>query len=159
MHKGRHYPYHPQFWVNTIFFWPGFIPWKMNFWSGIIGFPCNEVTSLATFPLVSKPGVILDVEQVRYDWPIDWTSQADLMVLFLKATTLDGLRVAEWHLQLTLLDAVQMDCYFYQSYWQTTCENNGSFWYPNPGDPVGSPNALPFIKSATYAVGGSPWTD
>lgn len=158
MHKGRQYPYCPQFWVGTAYFWPYFIPWKWRinaiefFHGGLLAFVH------APFPLITAGAEVLDAQTVRYSLPITWSLVADLLTI----TGADDIHLMQkyvvWTFQLWK-SGLEIDF----AVWAASTPATGinpifGFMYNVPYGTPTSANASVDMRQANYEDGGSPWS-
>lgn len=159
MHRGRTYPYHPNYWATECIFWPGFVPWKM----------VSSVTRVNTAPwdkiVVGSVGVsdvgicVPDSTQISWHWSLVPPNLATDLVLSVEMISFLGVNYCRWKLKLSLGIVEVADAWWYQPYPSFTSGFiSGSCTDVN--NPDGSGNAVWIQCScATYAEGGSPWSD
>lgn len=157
MHKGRHYPFHPDYWSTESWFWPGFVPWKMRAAElpiGVTLFGCPFGTPV----LISEPGEPSSTtKSIDYAFNLVATCLIKTFVVTMERTGSFGAYRASWTVAAT--------------YWDDSIESQTMTQeYPQrvvlspvfvltippvvPGPPI-TQHARFF--PATYAEGGSPW--
>lgn len=158
MHKGRRYPFHPTFWVLWNYFWPGFMPWKMNWSAGGLFDAFITFTGNPPYPVISDPGEIIDPGHIRYTWPVTWPALCDSFALdiYSELRFVDQ-RWVTWHAQCFLSSVLVQEGFLsvnepqyspqIEGEWQQALSDH---FEPVTGDLVFFP--------ATYKQGGSPWS-
>lgn len=156
MHKGRRYPYDPQFWVTATNFWPAYMPWKMSlFGFGPLNFPF-PIWGDAPLPLISNPCEVLSRSERLYTWPVDWTILSDRLTLNVVDFIRDGSVFATWHVR-SWLGSVALDGGEFEV--ASPVYNDyvlGFAYLVNPPAPPTYNGDYEF-EGAAYYQGGSPW--
>lgn len=157
MHRGKDYPYAPEYWATEGFFWPGFVPWKMRSflsvsqaspWDALL-VPFNQISAVVEY--------VPDRTQCAYVWTLDTPSVPDHLRLSLEQLDLSGTLYNVWKAQLITAGMPIADAWLFQENPQYVCAGAGTRWW-DVFDPSTSPAGpdLNFLP-ATYAEGGSPW--
>lgn len=157
MHRGREYPYHPQFWNGWTYFWPGYLPWKMALNFGVfgVGYASNIITPPGA--LISAAGTALSPSHMRYGWSVSYSPLFDFLELDLVDITFSGVRYTQWQMSMFLLGVPMNDSYrsirspTYQVY------EIGTFWWLTPDEFPTVQNGYFELQPAAYSQGGSPW--
>lgn len=158
MHKGRTYPFHPEYHIPHCWFWPGFMPWRgrIEIYARMEG-DWALLTPGSTS--VSSPGDAQpDATEMDYMFSSDeWEPTVHLLMGFLEANfpptdtpmlyayVYDEVS-ARWSYGASTLPHPQYACVYDLADLQLI---------DYEGNPVG-PLYIRF-RPATYAEGGSPW--
>lgn len=157
MHKGRLYPYHPHFWVGGVYYWPGFLPWKMSLNFGVfgVGYGADIITPPGV--MISSAGTIVSLTQVRYEWSVDYSPLFDSLTLDIVDVSFSAVLYAQWHVTMLLAGVPMNNSYrsirspSYQVY------EIGTFWWLTPDESPTIQNGYFEFQPSSYAQGGSPW--
>jgi len=158
MHKGRQYPYFPDYWATEAWFWPGFAPWKLTASNNTLASgPWNRLGLITD--VVSGAGFCVpDCTQISYLFDLPPTSAADTLLVSLEMVVDNGVRYARWKAVLKTGSSIDAEAWLYQQFPQTIVFagappgwNIYNYILPTP----------PFLnlvcEPATYTQGGSPW--
>lgn len=158
MHKGRFYPYLPQFWATECMFWPGHVPWKFL---GVVNIAVSDGWENIDpdFDAVSVPGDPgIDAKVPTWSWALSAPSAADLLTLSIQKKAYAGVAYASWKASLWIGASRVAQAWFFQPSPLYICGTDGTQWRltEDPSSSLDGPwlNFAP----ATYAQGGSPWS-
>jgi hypothetical protein len=157
MHKGRIYPFAPEYWVVESYFWPAYPSWRLNLSVVLIIDPNFFPIRSAPSPCFSDPSISLDGRSITYHWLTTWTADSSDLLLTVKRIEVGGILYTHWHLQILLDDVVIGHTYFYGGY--NNPEFNASpgnfFSVDNPSE-TGLQTIITF-GPVSYRDGGSPY--
>ena len=157
MHKGRWYPFHPNYWSAPAWFWPGFVPWKLRAVDvpiGVTMFGCPAGTPI----VISDPGIPSDDSMV-IDYFIPLAGGCAMHWLGVTMERVGGLGSfeARWTVGTEYWDGSREYQSMNQEYPQREVLSP-VFSFTIPPMEVGPPIVVhPRFFPATYAEGGSPW--
>lgn len=157
MHRGRSYPFYPDYWATEAWFWPGFVPWKIRASLPIAASPPWDPLGYP-FDAVSDAGVVVsDRTQISYHWSLIPPATATDLEVSLEMITVSDVQYARWKAKLLSGMIEVADAWLYQDFPQRVVSTGGNLW-----NLVNSPVLIPpFLNlvclPATYAEGGSPW--
>ena len=158
-HRGRTYPYHPDLYATEAWFWPGFCPWKLYGEATAELFP-PWVLIPPTWTGVSEAGVTsTDYKVISYRFSIPLTVPPLYFKVSMQLRGLRPDRKAHWKIFLPDPGPHYAVAWLNQSYPQRVVSCGGfPFFLPAPPYTPDTGPALMF-RPATYAEGGSPWSD
>jgi len=158
MHKGRTYPYLPEYFCVPGFFWPGFVPWKIKLvatsaskpppWSAI---PLNYVGisgSGEPDSTANEVQWILDNTGLPFGYDFDFTAGPDLI------TGSGGIAMI---LNLNYLGNRISQAWDILPFPQYRFGINGFANITPPPPPPFTTGLNMVVSVANYAEGGSPW--
>ena len=101
MHVGRIYPFHPMYWGTECWFWPNFIPWKLQ-WGTTIG--QDPPWTVLTLPQLVYSGAGLlstDRKTVEYQFIVNTTHGPEQMSIFSFKEIVAGVQMVRRELRLS----------------------------------------------------------
>lgn len=157
MHKGRTYPYLPEYFGTEYFFWPGFVPWKVVLHP--IGTSGPPPPPWYYGPqVVSEPGSIeYDAGGVRWVFYYDPSDHSNFMQLSILPEAIPVPGMFKWQLDLALGDFFVATAGARQTIPQRVFHLTEFQWWNTIGAPPITPGPWYDMAPAVYAVGGSPW--
>lgn len=157
MHRGRSYPFLPNYWTAPAWFWPGWVPWKLVLdGPGASSGPWAAVGALAA--RVSNAGIPdLPGDSVAYQFDlVPGPAGLTMTVTLYRGGVYPDLS-AEWYASLVPAVGVGAIAFATQSYPQTVVDlpTFTSAQIAGSGLPCAPPDY--HARPASYAEGGSPW--
>jgi hypothetical protein len=156
MHKGLQYPYKPNFWSPTGFFWPYFAPWKWQI-SACDFNPFGVILVAGTpNPFISEAVVDLSADMASWTWPMPWAVFWDEVKMTIYCETHLGTKYMQFHFQILLAGVEVSGGYFPAEPYLFADNFPGIPFYTTPYGPYVNVGSMSF-NVASYAQGGSPW--
>lgn len=158
MHKGRIYPYTPKYWATEGWFWPGFVPWKMDGEILVPGIVWNPYVSAQILGPSNPSTVALNGKSVRYSWNLSPPDIATSIAVSLSKQHYTQGDYCRWQIVLTQGAVVLDRVYQFQPFPQYSVFTTSDLWtnVDNPDGVTGGPQVL--FGPSNYADGGSPWS-
>lgn len=157
MHRGKTYPYLPEYWSTEAWFFPGFVPWKMWVESGgnLEGAWMNLPQD---FVCVTDPGIPGPTYFNPLWEHLFYVSEDEVLLqIFLSKGYHAEVPIAQWDLRLWVNGLQVAGGRAAQSYpqFQVYVTDPELRRIDDEGNDLGPLDLL--IRPATYAEGGSPW--
>jgi len=158
MHKGKYYPYHPIYYATEGWFWPGYVPWKMFFFSIQSPAPPRWDVIPVGYQSVSAPGVTSSNDRIiTYEFPGVIGTQFGAIVLEMFMKSYSGVKYCVWHALCYQLAYPPSEAWNFQLFPSTQPNTGNTLWWVTE-DPMIPPDGfLMSIELANYAQGGSPY--
>lgn len=157
MHKGRIYPYTPYYWTTEGWFWPGFVPWKMDCEILEPYFPPWD-TIVPSAALVSDAGIVdYSRKLITYHWTLIYPQVATDMWLSLEKLYYPD-PWCRWRASIGIAGVETAVAYYFQPFPQIVVgEIDDAQWrlLDDPNSITGGPRLQ--YGPTNYADGGSPW--
>lgn len=156
-HKGRPYPYHPDYWSTEAWFWPGYVPWKLK---GLRVDAKDDPWDFCIFPnpQISEAGIpSTDRKVMSYTFNIGTGCLVTMIVVEMDLQGGHPGGLARWTVTAIYWDATSDTEVKTQEFPQRVVDSPVfEFEVPDPGC---EPFDLVFVKfqPASYEEGGTPW--
>lgn len=159
MHKGRIYPYSPQYYTTEGWFWPGFVPWKMELELIFVSLPPSPQFSPG-FMGTSDAGVVsADRQSITYHWSLPSGGLASDFFVECYSNYYGAVKLCVIHCYSELDGVNTGEVWNYQPAGQRAFGTWLPELYRLIDDPEAPPVEMGFVMGySDYAQGGSPWS-